>query len=103
MIGVISVVLLLAVGMWIKKQYFSAQDEVKEFTHGPFVIRMKRFITSDFNLNYGKFYERTNIAYSVLYNGKVVEFPAALQSNTGFSYVAGVFIERCCRTNGSGR
>ncbi|MBC7884988.1 MAG: hypothetical protein H7X99_05900 [Saprospiraceae bacterium] len=92
MIGVIVAVLIIAVGFGIKKQYFSSEKEVKEFTYGPFVIRMERFTTSDFNMNYGKFVKRQNIDYSVWHHGKLVEFPAKLQSNTGFSHLWRVYI-----------
>lgn len=42
-------------------------------------------------MNYG-WVTRQNISYSVLHNGKVVEFPSALQSNTGFSHLWRVYI-----------
>lgn len=92
MIAIISVALITILGIWLKRHFFSTGKEIKEFVHGPFVIRMEQFITSDFNMNYGKFFKRTNIAYSVLYNGKVVEFPSELQSNTGFSHLWRAYI-----------
>ncbi len=92
MVGVIFIVLIIVIGIWVKKQFFSSDKEVKEFTHGPFVIRMERFTTSEFSMNYGKFYKRKNIAYSVLHHGKVVEFPTELQSNTGFSHLWRAYI-----------
>lgn len=92
MIGIITVVLIAVIGIWVKRQYFSAENIVKEFAHGPFVIRMESFTTSDFNMNYGRFTKHTNIAYTVLHNGKAVEFPSELQSNTGFSHLWRVYI-----------
>ncbi len=79
-------------GLWIKKKFFSTKTQTSEFVHGPFTIRMEQFTTSDFNLNYGKFFKRINIAYSVLHNGKVIAFPNELQSNTGFSHLWRAFI-----------
>jgi hypothetical protein len=82
----------MVAGFWIKKKFFSTKTQTSEFVHGPFTIRMEQFTTSDFNLNYGKFFKRTNIAYSVLHNGKVVVFPNELQSNTGFSHLWRAYI-----------
>jgi len=92
MIGIITVAVIVVLGIWVKKQFFSNVKEVSEFIHGPFTIRMEKFTTSDFNMNYGKFYKRENISYSVLHQGKIVEFPSALQSNTGFSHLWRAYI-----------
>ena len=94
MLVAICAVLIIVVGIWVKKQFFSSGNEVKEFTYGPFVIRMERFSTSDFNMNYGRFTKRTNVEYSVLHHGKVVAFPTQLQSNTGFSHLWRAYILR---------
>ena len=60
MIGIITVAVIVVLGIWVKKQFFSNVKEVSEFIHGPFTIRMEKFTTSDFNMNYGKFYKRGN-------------------------------------------
>ena len=87
MIWIVTIVLLMIAGLWIKTTFFSLKTRTSEFVHGPFTIRMEQFSTSDFNMNYGKFYNRTNIAYSVWYDGKLVPYPAELQNNTGFSHL----------------
>ncbi len=92
MIWIVTIVLLMVAGLWIKTTFFSSKTRTSEFVHGPFTIRMEQFTTSDFNMNYGKFFKRTNIAYSVLHNGKVVAFPTELQSNTGFSHLWRAYI-----------
>ena len=92
MIWIVSIVLLMVAGLWIKKKFFSTKTQISEFVHGPFTIRMEQFTTSDFNMNYGRFFKRTNIAYSVLHNGSVVAFPTELQSNTGFSHLWRAYI-----------
>ena len=89
MIAAIIVIIIVA-GIWM---FFNPKgaSEVREHAYGPFVIRMERFTTKNFNINYG-WVTQQHISYSVLHNGKIVEFPAALQSNTGFSHLWRVYI-----------
>lgn len=94
MTGIVTAIVVLVVAVWAGRQFFktTTASEVKEFNYGPFVIKMERFTSSSFNMNYGKSVEHQHIAYSVWHNGKVVEYPAALQNNTGFSHLWRVYI-----------
>jgi len=69
----------------------NAASKVSNHVYGPFVIRMEKFSTKNFNMNYGWVREE-NISYSVLHKGSIVQFPAALQSNTGFSHLWRAYI-----------
>jgi hypothetical protein len=69
----------------------TAATEVRDHKHGPFTIRMEKFSTKNFNMNYG-WVTQYNISYSVLHHGKIVEFPGELQSNTGFSHLWRAYI-----------
>ncbi|MBK9105563.1 MAG: hypothetical protein IPL92_13600 [Saprospiraceae bacterium] len=58
----------------------------KEITYGPFVIRVEAISGKTYNINYGMV-SQTNVSYSIWFEGKPVEFPAALQTNTGLPYL----------------
>lgn len=62
----------------------------KETQYGPFVIKAEARTGKVFNLNYGMV-DQTNVAYSIWYNGKPVQFPGALESNTALPYLWKVF------------
>jgi hypothetical protein len=87
---IVIIVLLIIAGLFF---YFRshASSEVRDHSYGPFVIRLEQFSTRDIDMNYG-WVTRKNISYSVLHQGKVVSFPSALQSNTGFSHLWRVYI-----------
>ncbi|MBK9255417.1 MAG: hypothetical protein IPM42_08020 [Saprospiraceae bacterium] len=91
---IITTVVLILSGLWLKTKLFSSNKPTRtvEFVHGPFTIRMEQFITSEFNMNYGKYYKRSHISYSVWHEGKLVSYPAELQTNTGFSHLWRVYI-----------
>ncbi|MBL0007812.1 MAG: hypothetical protein IPP25_11795 [Saprospiraceae bacterium] len=58
----------------------------KEMAYGPFVIRAEAITGKTYNINYGMV-KQTNISYSIWFEGKPVEFPSALQTNTGLPYL----------------
>ncbi len=58
----------------------------KEMAYGPFIIRAEAISGKTYNINYGMV-SQTNVSYSIWYEGKPVEFPSALQTNTGLPYL----------------
>src|SRR6187402_329338 len=58
----------------------------KEMAYGPFVIRVNAISGKTYNINSGMS-TQTNVSYSIWYEGKPVEFPSALQTNTGLPYL----------------
>ena len=62
----------------------------KDIAYGPFTIRATATKSKQFNINYGMV-NQTNVAYTILYNGKPIAFPDALQSNTGLPYLWRVY------------
>jgi len=70
---------------------FGAANRVENDTaYGPFTIRATASTSKQFNLNYG-IVDQTSVALNVLYGGKPVSFPGALQNNTGLPYLWRVF------------
>ena len=86
------IAILIIAGLFI---YYRANAASKVSNHvsGPFVIRMEKFSTKNFNMNYGWVTEEY-ISYSVLHKGSIVQFPVALQFNTGFSHLWRAYILR---------
>ncbi|OQW41246.1 MAG: hypothetical protein A4S08_02655 [Proteobacteria bacterium SG_bin4] len=62
----------------------------KDIAYGPFTIRATATKSKQFNINYGMV-NQTDVAYTILYNGKPVVFPDALQRNTGLPYLWRVY------------
>ncbi len=62
----------------------------KDTQYGPFTIRADAFTGKTFNINYGMV-NSTTVSYSVWHEGKPVEFPAALQTNTGLPFLWKVY------------
>jgi hypothetical protein len=62
----------------------------KEMVYGPFVIRVNAITGKTYNINYGMS-KVTHIGYSIWFEGKPVEFPAALQTNTGLPFLWRVY------------
>lgn len=62
----------------------------KDIAYGSFTIRATATKSKQFNINYGMV-NHTNVAYTILYNGKPIAFPGALQSNTGLPYLWRVY------------
>ena len=68
-----------------------ASDRVeKDTVYGPFTIRAMASTSKQLNMNYG-IVNQTSVAYAILYNGKPVPFPDALQNNTGLPYLWRVY------------
>ncbi len=63
----------------------------KDIAYGPFTIRATATRSKQFNMNYGTMASQTNVAYTILHNGKPIAFPEALQSNTGLPYLWRVY------------
>ncbi len=68
----------------------NASSMEKEIPYGPFVVRVTAWTSKSYNMNYGMSHQ-TNIGYSIWYEGKPVEFPAALQTNTGLPFLWKVY------------
>jgi hypothetical protein len=62
----------------------------KDIQYGPFTVRVTATTGKSFNMNYGMV-NNTNVAYSILYEGKPVAFPGALQDNTGLPFLWRVY------------
>jgi len=62
----------------------------KEITYGPFIIKADVNTHKSLNSNYGVS-KQTSIMYSIWYKGKPVEFPSALQTNTGLAFLWRVY------------
>lgn len=62
----------------------------KDISYGPFTIRATANTGRELNMNYGMV-DRTQVAYSILYQGKAIEFPDGLQSNTGLAFLWNVY------------
>ena len=58
----------------------------REMVYGPFVIRANAITGKVYNINYGMT-TQTNVSYSIWFEGKPVEFPSALQTNTGLPFL----------------
>lgn len=63
----------------------------KEIHYGPFTIRASVSSSRQFNINTGS-HIQTDVAYTIYYKEKPVEFPDGLQSNTGLAYLWNVFV-----------
>ena len=62
----------------------------KEMAYGPFIIRAEAISGKTYNINYGMV-SQTNVSYSIWFEGKPVEFPSALQTNTGLAFLWRVY------------
>ena len=62
----------------------------KEIQYGPFVIRAVSSTGKTFNMNYGMV-NSTVVRYSIWHEGKPIEFPGALQTNTGLPFLWKVY------------
>ncbi len=62
----------------------------KQIPIGPFVIQADAATGKTFNINYG-IVDSTSVAYSIWYDGKVIQPPGQLQSNTGLPYLWKVY------------
>lgn len=62
----------------------------KQIPIGPFVIQADAATGKTFNINYG-IVDSTSVAYSIWHDGKVIQPPGRLQSNTGLPYLWKVY------------
>jgi hypothetical protein len=62
----------------------------KEIQYGPFTVQVSAKTGKSFNVNYGMV-NSTSVVYSILYEGKPVVFPGALQNNTGLPFLWNVY------------
>ncbi|MBK7810992.1 MAG: hypothetical protein IPI50_07095 [Saprospiraceae bacterium] len=84
----IAALLIFAVYMVVFRKAHG--DIVKQISYGPFTIVAKASSSKQYNMNYGMV-NRTDVAYSLLYNGKAVQFPGSLQTNTGLPFLWKVY------------
>lgn len=69
-----------------------SQPAVREVGHGPFTIHCKTVSRREFSMNYGRMGTHVRTDYAILYKAAPVVFPAALQTNTGYSNLWKVYI-----------
>jgi len=89
MILTLLAITLLAIYMFLKFRNNSSVAE-KDIPYGPFTVRVTTTTGKTFNMNYGMV-SYTNSAYSILYDGKPLAFPGALQNNTGLPFLWRVY------------
>ena len=85
-VGVIVVIGVILFYVLRKTMGADATSTQKEIAYGPFVIRVEARTGKTYNINYGMT-TQTSISYSIWFEGKPVEFPSALQTNTGLPYL----------------
>lgn len=66
--------------------------DVKTVQHGPFTIQMETHHSKHFNMNVGRRVTHSYLRYQILYNNKSIDFPPALQTNTGYPHLWRVYI-----------
>ena len=85
-VGVLVVIGVILFYVLRKTMGADATSTQKEIAYGPFVIRVEARTGKTYNINYGMT-TQTSISYSIWFEGKPVEFPSALQTNTGLPYL----------------
>ncbi|MEO5976182.1 MAG: hypothetical protein ABIS36_20385 [Chryseolinea sp.] len=60
-------------------------------TYGPFIVKAETVASRKLNMNL-RMGTETTILYSVWYKGKVIQYPTALENNTGYSHLWRVYI-----------
>ncbi|NUN99743.1 MAG: hypothetical protein HUU01_03915 [Saprospiraceae bacterium] len=90
MILSITALIMLVLYLFMRNQDKKSHVE-KDIAYGPFTIRVTAMTGKSFNMNYGKMVSYTNLAYSILHEGKPVEFPGELQTNTGLPFLWRVY------------
>lgn len=91
----LGLLILLVVGVVIfyflqRGKGSSASSIQKEITYGPFVIKAESKTQKTADINYG-LTDQTTVKFSIWHEGKVVPFPAALQTNTGLEFLWRVY------------
>ncbi len=89
-IAILIGIILIAGIYWFNGRK-SLRNFVKDISYGPFIIRAKVSSGRQIDINYGMV-NRTHVAYSILYQGKPIEFSSGLQNNTGLPYLWNVYI-----------
>jgi hypothetical protein len=87
----VAIFLALIVASILLYLWFGKRPNIeKEFTYGPFTI--KAVVNSGYglNLNHG-YVKQTDVAYSIFYEGKAIQFPKKLETNTGLPFLWRVF------------
>ncbi|MEP6795608.1 MAG: hypothetical protein ABJB16_14865 [Saprospiraceae bacterium] len=92
---IVLVIALLAIGVILfyilrKVKGADTTSTQKEIAYGPFVIRADASTSKTYNINYGVS-KQTSIIYSIWHEGKPVEFPSSLQTNTGLAFLWRVY------------
>ncbi len=62
----------------------------KETQYGPFVIKAEASTAKTFNINYGMV-DQTTVRYSIWFDGKPIQFPQKLHTNTGLPFLWKVY------------
>lgn len=68
----------------------NAKSAEKEFTYGPFTIKAAASTSFAADLKHG-YVKQTDVAYSIFYEGKSIQFPKKLETNTGLPFLWKVF------------
>jgi len=87
---VLGIAVFLAWAVYMVAFRKAHRDIEKEITYGPFTIIAKATSSRQYNMNYGMV-NRTDVAYSLMFNGKPVQFPGSLQNNTGLPFLWKVY------------
>ncbi len=87
----VAILLALIVASILLYLWFGKDPNIeKEFTYGPFTIKAVVNSGYGFNLNHG-YVKQTDVAYSIFYEGKAIQFPKKLETNTGLPFLWRVF------------
>jgi hypothetical protein len=85
--------LALLMALFHLLSFFGCKPKIQRHSvsYGPFTIELKTVRSRSLNYNTGRFNTHVRTDYGVLYRGQPVEYPTALQENTGFSNVWKVY------------
>lgn len=89
---VVAALVLLAIYLLstMKNKGEAAKNVEKTISYGPFTIHVKASTGKGFDMNHGMT-TYTNVAYAISHAGKPVDFPGALQNNTGLPFLWRVY------------
>lgn len=97
-LNLISILFLMSLlGLFSFCKSKGKKPSVETFEHGPFTLQKERITERRFDMNRGRFYKSAYSRYQIIYQGKPVVFPPALEVNTGYSSVWKAFILRDAR------
>lgn len=86
----VGLLVLCSVVALLLYNYFRVVKQTKNVNVGPFTIRSEAATGKTWNMNYG-LVDSTSIAYSIWFDGKPIQPPDALQSNTGLPFLWKVY------------